>query len=143
MMTGHEQETPAKGGLNPFNGEVEFVPWKRRHDHVTEHQVEVLNHDSSQSLHPVFHLCHLAGIGFEENFQCCRQLLVVLQHKDVERLAAGRGPRLGGHKFERVGWCRVICCGIDTGYCAGTVGSGRSAPSWMIVGVTKMTSSFF
>ena len=101
-MTGHEQEPTTKGGFNPFNGEVEFVPWKRGHDHVAEHQVKILNHDSSQSLRAVFQVRHFAGIGFEEPLQCDGQFRIILQKQNVERAAVARSPGLGVHNFERV-----------------------------------------
>src|SRR5262245_43269809 len=143
MMTRHEQKTPAQGRLHTLHRDIEFVPWKRRHDHVAEHQIEILNHDQAQSFHAVFHLRHGAGIGFQERVEGGSQLLIVLQHQDAEPFAVARGPGWGGHKVACVE-CGAVGLAVEsTDYCAGTDGSGCSTPSRIIFGVTKITSSFF
>ncbi len=83
-ITGHEQETPTKGGFNAVNGHVEFVPWKRWHRHVAEHQVEILNHDSPQSFRSIFKSRHFAGTGFKESLQRGCQFIIILEQQDVE-----------------------------------------------------------
>src|SRR6266545_4090247 len=82
LVSGHENEPPAKARFDALDRNVKLVPGKSGHHHVTQDDIEIRRHDVAQSFHAIFGGCDVAGIGREKLSQDGRQMWVIIHQED-------------------------------------------------------------